>query len=324
MFPVGSRLVVYRTVIAAAAFFVVAGGTTGAVGPENGVPADLSVADTAARAVPPVIEGIPYSTGAVLDVHRPPSAPGRTGPAPVVVLVHGCCGDRSDLGKLAEAVSAAGAVVINADWAGIDADARFPDAFEDVACAVRFARARAASFGGDPTRVVLAGWSDGALAATVVATGGDTFDAQRCRHPAASAKPDAVVGIAGFYGWPVPVPSRYATARAQRFFGGSPLTAPRAWARATPYSWLWPAQGPETVLLVGVTDPLVDDARRYAAALRQFGHSVRLLEIPEAGDQLLISPRTTEGRTVVAEVLSVSGRVTGAGLTRWAGLEWSR
>jgi acetyl esterase/lipase len=222
--------------------------------------------------------------------------------------VHGCCGDRSDLGRLAEALAAAGALVLNADWAGIDARARLPDAYEEVACTVRFARARAATFGGDPGRVVLAVWSDGALAPAVVAVGGDTFDAGRCAYPDMSAQPDAIVGIAGFYGWPLPVPTWYVTARAEAYLGGTPASAPWAWARATPYGWSVNGDAPPAVLLVGTTDPLVEDARRYAAVQRASGRSVLLRELAPAGDQTLLSPRTREGRTVVAEVLAAGGR----------------
>jgi acetyl esterase/lipase len=269
-----------------------------------------AVEASSSQAAPGLVEAVPYARGAVLDVHRPPPGGVPAGGArpPTVVLVHGCCGDRADLGWLAEALTGAGALVLNADWAGIDADARFPDAYEEVACAVRFARARAGDFGGDPARVVLAGWSDGALAATVVATGGDTFDAARCVHPDASARPDAVVGIAGFYGWPLPVPARYVTPRAESFLGGTPASAAESWARATPYGWPTGVDEPPAVLLVGTTDPLVDDARRYAAAQRAAGRSVRLLELPQAGDQTLLSPRTREGQTVVAEVMAAGGR----------------
>jgi len=273
-------------------------------------PADARAEEsTAAPAPVRLLEGLPYVSGAALDVHRPPAAQNTAGSAPpTVVLVHGCCGDRSDLGKLAEALAAAGAMVLNTDWAGFDADARFPEAYEDVACAVRFAHERAAGLGGDPGRVVLVGWSDGALVASVVAAGGDTFDARRCRHPDASARPDAVVGIAGFYGWPVPVPPRYVTPRSEAFFGGSPATAAEAWARGTPYSWLRTGTAAPAVLLVGTTDPLVADARRFAAAVERAGGAVRLLELPPAGDQTLLSPRTREGRTVVAEVLGAGVR----------------
>jgi acetyl esterase/lipase len=282
----------------------------GAAGAPRGRPADGHAEEsTASRAPGRLLEGVPYAAGASLDVHRPPAGRGTVGSAPpTVVLAHGCCGDRADLGKLAEALAEAGAVVLNVDWPGLDADARFPEAYEDVACAVRFAHAEAAGLGGDPGRVVLVGWSDGALVASVVAARGDTFDARRCRQPDASARPDAVVGIAGFYGWPVPVPPGYVTPRAEAFLGGSPATAAQAWGRATPYSWLGTGTAPPAVLLVGTTDPLVADARRYASALQRAGGEVRLVELPPAGDQTLLSPRTREGRRVVAEVLGAGGR----------------
>ncbi|WP_448609192.1 alpha/beta hydrolase [Geodermatophilus sp. URMC 60] len=262
-------------------------------------------AAAASPAAPP-LEQDAHASGAVLDVHRPDGSRATT-PTPVVVLLHGCCGDRADLTKLAEALARAGALVFNADWAGIDADARFPDAYEEAACAVRFARERASGLGGDPHRVILAGWSDGALVATVLAVAGDTFDPARCRYHAASAVPDAVVGIAGFYGWPVPVPDAYVTPRAERFFGGPPDALPQSWTWATPYAWLDGVPTLPAVLLAGIEDPLVDDARRYADELTRHGRPVRLVEVPAAGDQTLISPRTREGRIVVAEVLAAAG-----------------
>ena len=109
---------------------------------------------------------------------------------------------------------------MNADWAGIKNDARFPDAYADVACAVRFARARAADFGGDPADVTLLGWSDGAMASAVVAAAGDQFDRSQCVYPSASSVPDALIGVAGFYGWTLPVPPVYVNDRARAFLGG--------------------------------------------------------------------------------------------------------
>jgi acetyl esterase/lipase len=258
-----------------------------------------------AAAAPPLTQHA-HARGVVLDIHRPDGSGART-PAPVVVLLHGCCGDRADLTKLAEALARAGALVLNADWAGIGADSRFPDAYEEAACAVRFARERADGLGGDPRRVVLAGWSDGALVAAVLAAAGEWFDPARCRYPAASAVPDAVVGIAGFYGWPVPVPDAFVTPRAERFFGGPPDAVPQAWTWATPYAWLDGASTLPAVLLAGIEDPLLGDAQRYADELTRHGRPVRLVEVPAAGDQTLISPRTREGRIVVAEILAAAG-----------------
>jgi acetyl esterase/lipase len=273
---------------------VLAVGATGPLHPEAAGRQDVAPS--------PVVEA--YAQDRSLTVYRPVSGVrhGRARP-PVVVLIHGCCGDSSDLRLLAEAVAAAGAVVINADWAGIDADARFPGAYEDVACAVRFANARASQLGGDPSRVVLAGWSDGALPVTVVAAAGQRFDNARCRYPQAAPWPAAAVGMAGFYGWSLPVPDRYVTPRAVRFLGGAPEDAREAWAEATPYSWLPQPHVVSTTLLVSERDPLKDDAHRFARWLTRAGRPVRLVVLPYGGDGTLLSPRTGEGRRVVSELL---------------------
>ena len=128
----------------------------------------------AATPVAQIVAGpLTYARHRQLDVY---GVPNRQRVLPVIVMVHACCGDRADLGKLSEAIAAKGAIVMNADWAGIKNNSRFPDAYADVACAVRFAKARAADFGGDPADVTLLGWSDGAMASAVVAAAGERFD----------------------------------------------------------------------------------------------------------------------------------------------------
>jgi acetyl esterase/lipase len=278
-------------------------------------PSDIAGESLEAKAAPVariVAEPLTYARHRQLDVYAG-STPRRG--LPVVVMVHACCGDRADLGKLAEAVAAAGAIVMNVDWAGIKKDAQFPDAYADVACAVRFARARAADFGGDSADVTLLGWSDGAMASAVVAAAGDHLDRSQCVYTSASSVPDALIGVAGFYGWTLPVPPVFVNDRARAFLGGTPQQAPRAWHDATPYGWLRSAFPNCVTLVVGVTDPLVENAKSYAAALRGAGHRVRLVVAPSKGDQSMISPRTREGRTTVREALSVGKPCRGEAAT---------
>jgi acetyl esterase/lipase len=247
-------------------------------------------------------QDITYSHELTLDVYRPDAAtPTQT--SPMVLQLHGCCGDRTNLSKLAEAMAAAGATVLNVDWPGIDADARYPDAFEAVACAVRFARARATEYGADPRRLALLGWSDGALAAAVVTLHGDAYSVQRCVVKVGSAVPDLLVGVAGFYGWQLPVPNDYVTERAVRFMGGTPLEAEQAWHDATPYSWINEGPHVPALLLVSLEDPVRYDALAFAAALHGAGRLVRSVSVEHGGDTSMLSPRTLEGRTTVAETI---------------------
>lgn len=229
----------------------------------------------------------------------------HTRPVPVVVMEHSCCGDRADLGKLAEAIASAGALVFNADWAGIKEFSRYPQAYRDVACALALARQKAPAYGGDPHRVALLGWGDGGLAAAAVSERpGDYADTSCVAQTGDLRPPDALVGVAGFYGWAWPVAPALVNARTRAFLGGSPRVATAAWRAATPYGYLGQYRVRCTTLLVGVRDALVADARRFAAALRDTRSHVRLVIAPYAGDQSMISPRTREGRTTVMDTLS--------------------
>jgi acetyl esterase/lipase len=253
-----------------------------------------------------IAEEVAYARDRSLDVFAPVPVPDD--PVAIVILLHACCGDRADLTKLAETITAEGVVVLNVGWGGFDADGSYPESYEDVACAVRFARAEGESYGADPQRVALVGWSDGALAGAVVAHAGDSFAVERCSAQEHSALPDTFVGVNGFYGWTAPIDISYITDRAVGFFDGAPAEQPQAWSDATPYSWLGRRLTMPSVLLVGATDPLRADAERFDAALRAAGQPSRLLILPPAGDQSLISARTEEGRVVARETAAAARR----------------
>ena len=246
-----------------------------------------------------------YAAAATLDVYAPVGGHGL----PVLVLLHGCCGSRADLAQLALATARAGAVVFNAGWRSLADGGRFPAVYQQAACAVRVARADAARYGGDGRRVTLVGWSDGAMLAAVVANAGDDFGGD-CRAPGVSALPDALVGVGGFYGWPADrgaVPARYVTPGTVRFFGGTPARAPAAWSAGNPYHHLGRNRRVAVTLLVAAGDPLADDNRQFLAALAATGHQAKLTVVPGTDPLTLISPRTDQGRTTIAEVLRTAG-----------------
>ena len=106
--------------------------------------------------------------------------PRAPGPWPVVVAIPGgpaAPGIRSYLTDFALLVAGQGAVVFVADyrespeWGG-----GAPTTYRDIACAIRFARARASDYGGDGHRVTLVAHSLGPFFASTVALSGDQFE----------------------------------------------------------------------------------------------------------------------------------------------------
>ncbi|MEV8398112.1 alpha/beta hydrolase [Streptomyces niveus] len=122
-----------------------------------------------------------------LDVHRP-AADRPAGPS--VLLWHGIGPDEKDvLAPLARAIASHGLPVLVPDWRS---DA--PDGGRShLMASLRYVRDHAVEFGGDGERVVLAGWSAGAGAATGLAL-----------RPAATegVRVIAAVGVAGRYDLP--------------------------------------------------------------------------------------------------------------------------
>ena len=99
----------------------------------------------------------------VLDVY----APAESGPWPVVVMFHaGPPPHKERLSTHARRVADLGFVVFNATWG---AGAPIPETYEQAlpltsqaACAVEFARAHAAEYGGDPATMIVFGHGQGA------------------------------------------------------------------------------------------------------------------------------------------------------------------
>jgi dienelactone hydrolase len=112
-----------------------------------------------------------------LDVY----APAKDGKWPVVVMFHGAPGnnplaDRTTLSNYARRVADLGFVVFTPSWGHLSegATSEFKrDAFaannSQAACAVEFARAHAAEYGGDPSMMIVFGHSGGAHVAAMTA-----------------------------------------------------------------------------------------------------------------------------------------------------------
>lgn len=103
--------------------------------------------------------------------------PGRQAPGarlPIVVFFYGggwVSGSRQDYGFAGAAFAGKGFVTIIPDYRLVPG-VRFPAFVEDGALAVRWARDHAAEFGGDPSRITLAGHSAGGYIAAMLALDG--------------------------------------------------------------------------------------------------------------------------------------------------------
>jgi hypothetical protein len=128
--------------------------------------------------------GVPYmnrpegSLPAVLNVYAPQSP----GPWPVVVMLHEGGQGLAQMGSLATKTAQRGAVVFVPEWSRSsvgaldltpeEVRALLTGQIGDVAAAIRFARATAAHYGGDPGNLTLFGYGGGAMQAAVEALSG--------------------------------------------------------------------------------------------------------------------------------------------------------
>jgi len=248
-------------------------------------------------------DGRPEHAHRRLDVYRRID---REGLRPVVLYVHG--GGFRILSKdthwlMGLAFARRGYVVFNIDYRLAPAHP-FPAAIRDVAAAYRWVLEHAAEWGGDPSRLVVAGESAGANLSTVLTLSTcyerpepwarEVFELGRV--------PDAVVPACGIFqvsdverfgGW---VSSSFVMDRLREVseaYLGHEGAGPRALGAgpldlADPVIWLERGEAPARPLPpffapVGAWDPLRPDNDRLAAALRALGARCEAPVYPGSG-----------------------------------------
>ena len=125
-------------------------------------------------------------------------APHEAEALPTIVLLQG--GPRPfherRNGPMIYALAHRGAVVFVSAYRSTETGNTPMHAYDDVRCAVRYAREHTANYGGDPGRVVVVGLSFGSKVALQMAVD-PPVEPAICVAPG-SGTPDAVVGLAGF------------------------------------------------------------------------------------------------------------------------------
>jgi acetyl esterase/lipase len=215
----------------------------------------------------------PYAGDRLLDVY----APAVGGDWPVVVVLHAGGLTKSGISSLARAVAGQGAIAFVPTYTSNEPS---PDAIargaiargaEEAACAVRYARAMAAEYGGDARRIVAVGHSGGGAFAVLVALAGDEFVGD-CAVSEGSGSVDGVVGLDGAYDL-----MRYI----------QPWILEKAtveeWLAISPYAWIdrQPTR-PEVAfrLFAGLETELVQDGQAMRDALLAAGYQAEFTRIP--------------------------------------------
>jgi acetyl esterase len=234
---------------------------------------------------------VPYTgSGArhhLLDVYRPDRGPG---PFPVVLYVHG--GGFRILSKdshwvMALAFARRGHLVFTINYR-LAPEHRYPAAVEDAAAALRWVAQNAASYGGDPSRLVLAGESAGANLVTSLAVATSYARPEPFARALfdAEIRPRAVIPACGIF--QVSDPERFSRKKKLPvFIRDRILEVSRSYLPvepapeghldlADPLVLLERGAPPDRPLPpffagVGTRDPLLDDTRRLHAALTRLG-----------------------------------------------------
>ena len=235
--------------------------------------------------------------------------PAGTGPFRTAVMVRGGPtgpGGRHYVEPLVEELVGEGFIVFNADYRDIAATGGgYPAAFEDVACAVRFARTWSSAYGGDSQTVTLVGHSLGGYVGSVLALGSQKF--QGGCPSTVSGRPDAFVGLAGNYDLTASSVANDLT----KFFGGDATETAEARAESDPFADVTAASIPVR-LIAGTADHTVNPAAAVSLDdyLTQRLWNVKLTLIPNATHDTIIRP-TGDGPISARVVLEASKSASG-------------
>lgn len=235
-----------------------------------------------------------------LDVYQPhdsmrrellADAPSRS-LSPAVVVIHGGSwsgGGKSDFESYDRWLATGGRVVFDVEYRLANSAQRFPAQLADIKCAIAWVKNHAAQYHVDPERLALLGRSAGGQLALLAAyTANDpTLQPDSC-----NAQDTSVRAVISFYGptdlaWDYSHPGRPDVIDTPRVFenylGGSPASAPQAYASASPIEHVG-AQSPPTLFLHGGHDQLVraENVERIMPRLTAAGVSVTYVYLPWA------------------------------------------
>jgi acetyl esterase/lipase len=229
-----------------------------------------------------------------LDVYEPADG-GADRPA--VVVSHGGAwveGGKGQLEALERGLAERGYVCFDANYR-LSGEATFPTPAEDVAAAVRYAKANADEYGIDPDRVATTGHSAGAHLAALIAAADGGFDPA---DAAVSSTVAATAPISGVYDLRDRTPET-ANDVERQFLGGGPDEVPERYERASPAAHVDESTPPTLVLHADDDDVLpADGAREYARTLAAARRPVELGIRPGGGHGIVVESEDWRARGI--------------------------
>ena len=183
---------------------------------------------------------------------------------------------------LADYLASNGVVVFNATYR--TSAGGYPESFDDVACAVRFALSKAPEYTTSTETLTVVAHSAGAHIAAVVSLAGDQFGSDCAVGD--RVRVDRFVGLAGPYDHTL-----YSTVLAG-YFGTKFEVDPAPWEAGSPYSYLSANPDLRMLLIHGDDDDLVpvQSSELFSEAAAAAGLDVTLEEIPGASHMDTRSP----------------------------------
>jgi acetyl esterase/lipase len=241
-----------------------------------------------------VAKDIAYTSEQKMDIYSPITP----GDWPIVVVLHGGGSTKSEVQGISQAIAQRGAVVFAPQYRSSEPilpSDTITQGPEDAACAVRFARAKAAGYGTKPTpRLILVGHSGGGAIGMTVMLAGDDFKGD-CLINEGSALPDAFVGL--------DVPYDILSLVSPDNLRKAPM---EQWRLMTPFSYVDRKpirQNVSFYLLCGVEDGARQMGLRMHQALQAAGYPSYLAFLPGVSHTMMASPSTKQVLSVILEAM---------------------
>jgi acetyl esterase/lipase len=219
---------------------------------------------------------VTYCNGTHMDIYRPDET---RGPAPAVLYAHPggwMIGDKSEgsyVDQLVPALVSRGFVVATVGYR-LGTQAPWPAQIRDVACAVRFLRAKHAKYGLDPKHIGAWGGSAGAQLVSLVGTMDRSAGFDVGPYLGQSSRLQAVVDMYGPVDVPAFVTQYDGNHDMERVFGPVMATDPTALQKASPVYWA-SSNDPPFLILQGKQDPIVRPQQSIA-----FAHGLEAAGVP--------------------------------------------